>query len=308
MKFREITERLKIYESQSLYIPHLTGFWYELIQKLEIISIKNETVPKNPLNLDNRDIEVICSMTSFPGRIHLVHWALKSLLLQSYKPDKILLYLAEEQFPNRDLPQTLLNLQKYGVEICWCHDMYGHKKYFYPVLNQKPNQVIITFDDDIIYPVKCIERLMKTHEKYPNVLVCERAQAINNAPSKIDNPGRWDTISDVGINTPSYSLNPSPGGGCLIPYKAFYKDATNEDLFRKYAYKNDDLWYMFMCAANRTRIIKTRKYHKIFTVSKGSQEIFMAQEAILQNKNAIVMADLKAAYPEAYQRILTDID
>ena len=34
----------------------------------------------------------------------------------------------------------------------------------------------------------------------------------------------------------------------------------------------------------------------------------MAQEAILQNKNAIVMADLKAAYPEAYQRILTDID
>ena len=186
--------------------------------------------------------------------------------------------------------------------------MYGHKKYFYPVLNQKPNQVIITFDDDIIYPVKCIERLMKTHEKYPNVLVCERAQAINNAPSKIDNPGRWDTISDVGINTPSYSLNPSPGGGCLIPYKAFYKDATNEDLFRKYAYKNDDLWYMFMCAANRTRIIKTRKYHKIFTVSKGSQEIFMAQEAILQNKNAIVMADLKAAYPEAYQRILTDID
>lgn len=150
------------------------------------------------------------------------------------------------------------------------------------MIEQKREEVVITFDDDIIYSPHCIERLMKTHKKYPNCLVCDRGQVFED--KSVENPGRWKTISSIGIDKPTYSMNPSPGGGCLIPFGAFYSDATKEECFRSLAYKNDDLWYMFMCAANGTRMVKTRKYHKIFSVIDGSQGEQMATENVMGEK------------------------
>lgn len=301
---RNITEKLKFYET--LRIPVLGGLWYRFIARLELESIKKEKIGDYPLNKDKRDKIVIASLTSFPARIECAHYAIKSLMLQSYKPDRIVLWLAEEQFPEKKLPKTLLELQNYGLEIKWCENLYGHKKYFCLVSQQNENEVIITFDDDIIYPKKCIERLINTHQKFPNVLVCERAQAINFSEEKILNPGRWDTISDVGINSPSYSLNPSNGGGCLIPYGIFHEDITDAKKIQELALRNDDIWTMFMCVQNKTKIVKTRKYHKTFTVVEGSQVSTLASNNIGNGGYNSCMKRLIEAYPEAWKRIQED--
>lgn len=303
---RELIELLKIYET--LRIPILGGIWYRLLNRVDCRIFDSLQIPKNPLNQEEREETVICSMTSFPQRIEYVHKAIKSLMLQSYKPDRILLWLAEEQFPQKQLPKSLTELEKYGLEICWCHDIYGHKKYFFPVLSQKLQEIVITFDDDIIYSPRCIERLMKKHKQFPDCMVCERGQAFDNKVCNEKNPGRWSTISNTGLYKPTYKLNPSPGGGCLIPYKCFYEDATNEEKIRKLAYKNDDLWYMFMCAQNGTKIIKTRKYHKLFTIIEGSQVSQMAIENVVGDKNVEIMNGLIKEYPKAYNRIMTDED
>ena len=216
------------------------------------------------------------------------------------------MWLAKEQFPSYELPNNLIGLKRYGLEIKWIEDIYGHKKYRIPVMEQKPNEVIITFDDDIIYSPKCIERLMSTHNKYPKCLVCERGQAFED--KKQENPGRWKTISNVGVKKPTYSMNPSPGGGCLIPFGSFHSDAVKEECFRTLAYKNDDLWYMFMCAANGTKMIKTRKYHRPFSVIRGTQIEQMAIDNVMGERNKIIMDGLKLAYPNAWRRILTDKD
>lgn len=299
---RSFIEKIKLPES--IRIRFFGGLWYRITTIIDNYLIRKETITVNALNKENRDEIVIASMTSYPARINYVWLAVKSLLLQSYKPDRVVLWLAEEQFPDKELPSNLTDLTKYGLEIKWMHDIYGHKKYFYPVKEQKANEVVITFDDDIIYSPKCIERLMKKHQAFPNCLVSERAQAFDDKTQL--NPGRWKTISDTGVNNPTYSLNPSPGGGCLIPFGAFHKDAINEEYIRRLAYKNDDLWYMFMCAANGTRMIKTRKYIKIFSLVKGSQIEQMATENVVGDKNILVMEELKKAYPKAWERILSD--
>jgi len=302
---RRLIDKLKFPES--IRIPYFGGVSYRFFSKLENRIVAKAVIPAQPLNTDPREKFVIASLTSFPARIEYVHLAIKSLMLQSYKPDRIILWLANEQFPDRKLPQNLLDLQKFGLEIQWCDDLYGHKKYYYCIKAQKANEVVITFDDDILYPVDCIKRLMEKHREFPGCLVCERAQAHKDAKREnMENPGRWAVISNVGCNTPSYGLNPSPGGGCLIPYSAFYKDAYDENKIRELAYKNDDLWYMFMAAENGTRIVKTRKYHKIFTLIQGSQTVQMATENVLGNKNVAVMERLAKEYPTAYQRIVTD--
>lgn len=301
---RSITEKAKIYET--FLIPGFSGFWYRFISAMEMRSIKKEKIKSFPLNKEKREEVVIASLTSFPARIEYVHYAIKSLMLQTYKPDRIVLWLAKEQFPDKILPNQLTDLEAFGLEILWTNDLYGHKKYFHLIENQKENELVITFDDDIIYPPKCVERLVKKHREFPNCVVCERAQAINKSEDKLLNPGRWDTISDVGVDEPSYSLNPSPGGGCLIPYGAFCEDAVDFEKIHRLAYKNDDLWYMFMCAQNGTKMIKTRKYHKIFTLVKGSQVVQMATENVQQNRNIEIMQGLIEAYPLAWDRILND--
>lgn len=301
---RNITEFFQIPEA--VRVPVLGGMLYRLLLKLDNKSIRKEKLPENPLNTKERKEKVIVSLTSYPARIPYVHLAIKSLMLQSYKPDRIILWLAEEQFLDKQLPKELTDLCQYGLEIIWMHDICGHKKYFYPVLNQQNNEVVITYDDDIIYPKNSIKRLIKTHEKFPTCLVCERGQTIDF--TQINNPGRWKTRSSRGVKTPTYSMNPSPGGGCLIPQGAFYKDAVNEEKIRRLAYKNDDLWYMFMCAEQGTKMIKTRKNHRTFSVIEGSQTEQMATDNIGNNKNAAIMDDLRAEYPLAWERINTKRD
>lgn len=301
---RNITEFFQIPES--VRVPVLGGILYRWFTKLDNKSIREEKIPENPLNTEEREEKVIVSLTSFPARIAFVHLAIKSLMLQSYKPDRIILWLAEEQFPTKELPKDLTDLCEYGLEIIWMHDIYGHKKYFYPILNQRDNEVVITYDDDIIYSKNSIKRLMKTHKKFPGCLVCERGQIIDF--KKIENPGRWKTHSARGVKKPTFSMNPSPGGGCLIPHGAFYVDATNEKKIRSLAYKNDDLWYMFMCAQQGTKMVKTRKNHRTFSLIDGSQVVQMATENVAGNKNAEIMVGLKKAYPLAWERIHTKED
>lgn len=301
---RAFVENIKLPESVN--IPFFAGFWYHLTSRLDNFLIKKEIIPDHPLNREKRDEIVVASLTSYPARINCVWLVVKSLFLQTYKPDRVILWLAEEQFPTKELPRNLTIMQNYGLEIKWVKDIYGHKKYRVPVMEQTSNEVVITFDDDIVYSPKCIERLMAVHKKHPNSLVCERGQTYDD--KKECNPGRWKTISDTGVIVPTYSMNPSPGGGCLIPFGAFHPDAVKEECFRRLAYKNDDLWYMFMCAANKTRMIKTRKYHKIFSLVEGSQIEQMATENVMGNQNNVVMEGLKKAYPEAWHRIETDRD
>ena len=296
---RNITEFFQIPES--VRVPVLGGILYRWFTKLDNKSIQAEKIPKNPLNTEEREEKVIVSLTSFPARIAFVHLAIKSLMLQSCKPDRIILWLAEEQFPTKELPKNLTDLCEYGLEIIWMHDIYGHKKYFYPILNQRDNEVVITYDDDIIYSKNSIKRLMKTHKKFPGCLVCDRGQIIDF--KTLDNPGRWKPHSSRGVKKPTFSMNPSPGGGCLIPYGAFYHDAINEEKIRSLAYKNDDLWYMFMCAQQGTKMVKTRKNHRTFSLIAGSQTVQMATENVAGNKNAEIMVGLKKAYPLAWERI-----
>ena len=302
IRLRTLLETIKLPES--IRIPFFAGFWYDCCNAFDNYLIRREEIQPNPLNKEEREENVIVSLTSYPARIQTVWLVIKSLLNQTYKPDRIILWLAEEQFPVRQLPQELLSLERYGLEIKWTKDYYGHKKYLFPVREQQKNEVVITYDDDIIYSPKSVERLMKKHKEHPLCLVCERGQAFDD--KSISNPGRWKTISDTGVKIPTFSLNPSPGGGCLIPYGGFYKDATNEERFRKLAYKNDDLWYMFMCAENGTRMIKTRKYHRIFSVVHGSQVEQMATENVGGDRNIRIMQGLIEAYPLAWSRIVTN--
>ena len=59
------------------------------------------------IGVTNKDNGVIVSLTSFPQRMYELHYTLYSLLTQTVKPAKVVLWLSYEEFPNRedDIPK-----------------------------------------------------------------------------------------------------------------------------------------------------------------------------------------------------------
>lgn len=300
---RKITEIIKIPES--VRIPYLGGKWYQFLCGLDNRLIKNEKIQDQPLNKENREEVITLSLTSFPARINVVHLAIKSLLNQSVKADRIILWLAESQFEDRVLPQELIELKQYGLEIRFCEDdLLGHKKHYMAIKEQRANEVVVTYDDDIIYPKDSLERLLRLHKRFPECVICNRAQAIQyDSNGKIINPGRWKTISDIGVGVPTYKLLPSNGGGVLYPYHALCIDSYDVHKINQLCLKADDLWMMFMALQNGTKTVKTRKYHRTFSVIGGSQEQQLATGNVVNNAYLKYLDNMINAYPEAWKKI-----
>ena len=194
---------------------------------------------------------IIISLTSYPARINTVHLVIESILNQTIKADKVILWLAEEQFPNKekDLPQQLLNLIPQGLIIDWYHDIKSYKKLI-PTLKKYPDNIIVTADDDIIYSKNWLKNLYGSYKKHPKDIQAHRVTKFKYKH------GKFTTI--VGgkdyYKGASY-LNKLTGvGGVLYPPNCFYKDILNEDLIMKLAPTNDDQWFWLQAALNGTKV------------------------------------------------------
>ena len=198
------------------------------------------------------DNNIIISLTSYPARIKLVHTVINSLLNQSIKPYKIILWLSKPEFPNGniDLPKNLLNLIDKGLTIEYYEkDIKSYKKLI-PTLKKYPNNIIVTADDDNIYRKDWLEKLYKTYLKYPKDIAAHRVTKFiyKKKAFKIIPGGKHY------YKKPSF-LNKLTGvGGVLYFPNCFYKDILNEELFMKLAPTNDDIWFWFQAVLKGTRI------------------------------------------------------
>lgn len=96
--------------------------------------------------------KIVITMTSWTKRIGYVAKAIyRFLSTQTVKPDLFYLWLAEEEFPNKekDLPEELLLVcDAFDINLCWTKENeYCHKRwYVYP---KHYNDIVIAIDDDL---------------------------------------------------------------------------------------------------------------------------------------------------------------
>ena len=301
-------EFLKIPEGRR--VPVLKKYWQEAINGLVVRYIQKKKIPLEPLNTQERKEKVIASLTSFPARIDCVEYAVKSLMLQDYRPDRIILWLSKLQFSgDSDLPKSLLAMKEYGLEIMYCEDdLRGHKKYFELMKVQKPDELVITFDDDIIYPHDSITKLMRLHEQYPNAVIANRGYEITFDEGGKRKPHRWWALmSRYGVKEPKKLLHLSNGSGVLYPYSAMYKDVCDATLIKKFALGIDDLWMSVMAILNDTPMIKSTYAHKTFSVYPGSQEVQLGLENMRNEENIdrydVLLEELIKYYPQLKEKM-----
>lgn len=194
---------------------------------------------------------LIVSLTSFPARIHLCSEAIKSLLLQEKKPNRLLLWLAVEQFPNKenDLPTELLELKRFGLEICWCNDIRSHKKLI-PALKQYLEAAIVTADDDLYYRRNWLKILYNEYLKHPELICSHRiAKFFIRDGSYTITPGSHEVWEQ-----PSFLNRLGGGSGTLFPPHTLYKDIADAELFMRLCPTNDDIWFWLMAVLNGTKV------------------------------------------------------
>lgn len=199
--------------------------------------------------------KIIVSLTSFPQRIHELRYTLYSLLSQTLKPQKILLWLAKEQFPGeeRDICRQVLQFREHGLEICWTHDTRSYKK-LVPALRAYPDNIIVTADDDIFYPEDWLERLYTDFAASAGngYIHAHRVNSVQLTPDGRLAPFRTWPVK--GHASPSF-LNFITGcAGTLFPPGSLHADVLDEERFLRLAPLADDVFFWAMAVMNESKI------------------------------------------------------
>ena len=128
-----------------------------------------------PIEVKNSP-KYIVSLTSYGKRLTgTAPYAIATILNQTIRPDKVILWVARED--KGKLPSIMRKLTRKGLEIRFCEDLKSYKKLI-PVLENFPDDYIITADDDVYYPQNWLEQLIIEHKKYPKKIICHRAHGI----------------------------------------------------------------------------------------------------------------------------------
>lgn len=210
------------------------------------------------INPERDENSIIVSLTSFPERLDEIHYCIFSLLSQTLKPHKVILWLAESQFPNGedDLPKTLLDFKEHGLSIEWCRDIRSYKKLI-PALQRYPDYYIVTADDDIFYPKNWLEEIWKAHEEYPNEIIASRLRKVKFNGGLLASYDDWPILYKT--SEPSYLNFPTNGAGTLFSPNMLSKMVFDEELFLSLCPTGDDIWFWAMMVLSGVKIKPVEK-------------------------------------------------
>lgn len=190
-----------------------------------------------------REPEVIVSLTSIPGRLFEVHTTIEALLRQTLRPDRIILWLDETKSSEQELPALLQSQMKRGLTVRFCRDIGPHTKYL-PALREFPGAIIITVDDDVLYPSNLVEQLIASHRKAPEEIQCFRARRIH---LPIAGPTRYsEHWTNQYEEIRGLDVVPLGVGGVLYPPNSLDPEAFNLEAQMTLAPKADDIWFKAM--------------------------------------------------------------
>ncbi len=199
---------------------------------------------------------LVVSLTSYPMRYGVVVRTLQCLLTQSVQPDRIVLWIAHDEYAL--LPPNILALRDQGLEIRQAANHKPYKKII-PSLEAFPDAYICTADDDMYYHAQWLEELTADAPSR-SVINCFRAHEIlADAQGVYLSYNSWNM--DTAFRGIASSLFPTGCGGVLYPPGSLGPDACDSARFMRLSPFNDDIWLFWMArrAGARHKTIARRR-------------------------------------------------
>ena len=259
--------------------------YWQLFKFLKVSLVKHyKNISVDSLGINEKS-NLIVSLTSFPARIDVVYLAIRSMLNQTERPQKIVLWLGKEQFPKGEasLPNSLLSLKSLGLEIEFCKDIKAHKKYYF-AFQKYPDNLIVTVDDDVIYPRNLLKILLETHRVYPNSVLANRVRSMEIKDNTFIPYREWE-INRVGNNVPSKKIFSTGVGGVLYQPHFFKSSFYDLEGIEKTNCVGDDIWLKAGQISNNIPVAFTNFYFRQFIEIPESQKENLYSRHVFESDN-----------------------
>ena len=279
-----------------IHLNNLLRKFRKFVLNKERQAVRNEFYNSNTqldINHTPREKKIILSLTTFPPRFKFIPITLQSLLKQTVRPDKIIVWLGND---SKEITEEMKSYEQYGVEFIFMEDnLMPHKKFIYAI-QQYPEDIIITADDDIIYPEDYIQVLMDSYRKYPNYISARRVHYITRKSNGNLFPyNNWINNFSL-LRKPSHRLLATGGAGVLYPPHSLPQQAFNAELIKKYCLKADDIWLKFMELLNGTKVVWAPSKCIEPPSIRESQEVALSCTNTKQNQNDIYINNMLKLY------------
>lgn len=275
------------------------------------IASKVENLNRSGVSGNSGTPRLVVSITSYPARMYDLHLCLYSLLTQTHKPDKVVLWLAEEQFPMReaDVPRKVLALREFGLEIRWCPDYRSHKKII-PSLRAFPQAAIVTADDDLFYPEDWLEKLWVSYQNAGETGIhAHRCHRIRLKKDKVTPYQQWEKCIQEGSNSPL--LFPTSGGGVLYAPGSLHPDVTDVQKAMALCPAADDVWQWGMGVLQGSCVQVVPEPVSDITYTNPMREARLNADGTLYSTNTSGGNDaqvdaLLGVYPQIYNKLISN--
>jgi hypothetical protein len=199
--------------------------------------------------------EIIISLTTTAERLPRVHCAVESLLRQTLKPHRIVLWITDK-LTETDLTTPLLRQQRRGLEIRFRRDLRSFTKLLY-TLREHPSAVVATGDDDTLYPREWLRQLHDSYLARRTWVHCQHTRWISSSANGRLKPYREWEPETPGQTGPAMRLLPLGVGGVLYPPGSLHSEIFNENVFLQICPTADDIWFKAMSLLNGVQCCKS---------------------------------------------------
>lgn len=241
---------------------------------LQISSLGNYS---GVLESHKRETQIIVSLTSYRERFSDLPITIYSLLNQTLKPDRIILWLDESSEDLAYLPYEITQFVKNGLEIKFVKDIGSYTKAIY-AFKDFSDSIIVTADDDIYYPSNWLKKLYLSYIAHPQDIHAHRVHKVDLTKSY----EKWE--KHVTVESAEYSNFLTGVGGVLYPPHCFSNEVLREDIFLKNAPKADDIWFWIMALVHNRKIRVVKNHIKTLIATNIFRQFF-AQSLYKDNRN-----------------------
>jgi hypothetical protein len=232
------------------------------------------------MNTNREKVGVVVSLTTIPSRLSSLHLVIRSLLVQSLLPERIVLWVHESL--EGKLPKKLISLCGGLFEIRYTKGTASHRKLVHSLV-AFPGSPIVTCDDDLLYPKDWLENLAEEAKKYPENILANQTRYIRYYPDgRVIPYSEWQYPQDTFNKMAVIGIG---AGGVWYPLGALDPQVTDELLFMALAPRADDLWFKAASLLKGTPTKQTKQPTATPTPIIGSQKVALKKTNIGQDKN-----------------------
>ena len=225
------------------------------------------------VNEIKRETPVIVSLTSNENNFDDLELSLYSILTQTVRPDRLILWLSDE-YNLLCLPYNITKYIKNGLEIKFVKDLGSYTNIIYP-LKQFPKAINVIANDCVYYAKDWLMKLYHSYIANPREIHTHVAHRIAiDTISKIPQPYK-DWQKCINKENAEYAHFAKIDGGILYPPLCFSNEVFRDDIFLKNNITNPEiwLWAMGILSNKKIRIVKnhintiksTRYFKDLFT-------------------------------------------